>query len=92
MPSIAGSREIGVKAAAPRSGLAKYVSLFGGILPAGFLFFARLARLGFLANFISQTVLVGFLTGVGIQVAMGQLAGCWGCRPRRSIRAGRAAP
>src|SRR4029077_9183160 len=38
----------------------------------------RLARLGFLANFISRTVLVGFLTGVGIQVAMGQLAGMLG--------------
>ena len=34
---------------------------------------ARLARLGFLANFLSRTVLVGFLTGVGIQVAAGQL-------------------
>jgi MFS superfamily sulfate permease-like transporter len=35
-------------------------------------------RLGFLADFISRTVLVGFLTGVGIQVAMGQLAGMLG--------------
>ncbi len=34
---------------------------------------ARLARLSFLANFLSRTVLVGFLTGVGIQVAVGQL-------------------
>ena len=34
---------------------------------------ARLARLAFLANFLSRTVLVGFLTGVGIQVAAGQL-------------------
>ena len=32
MPSIAGSREMGVEAEPP-SGLAKYVSLFGGILP-----------------------------------------------------------
>ena len=37
------------------------------------LLLARLARLGFLANFLSRTVLVGFLTGVGIQVAAGQL-------------------
>jgi MFS superfamily sulfate permease-like transporter len=35
---------------------------------------ARLIRLGFLANFLSRTVLVGFLTGVGILVASGQLA------------------
>ena len=34
---------------------------------------ARLARLAFLTNFLSRTVLVGFLTGVGIQVAAGQL-------------------
>jgi MFS superfamily sulfate permease-like transporter len=34
---------------------------------------AGLARLSFLANFLSRTVLVGFLTGVGIQVAAGQL-------------------
>ncbi len=37
------------------------------------LLLARLAGLGFLANFLSRTVLVGFLTGVGIQVAAGQL-------------------
>jgi SulP family sulfate permease len=37
------------------------------------LLLARLARLGFAANFLSRTVLVGFLTGVGIQVAAGQL-------------------
>ena len=30
-------------------------------------------RLGFLANFLSRTVLVGFLTGVGIQVAIGSV-------------------
>ena len=37
-----------------------------------------LLRLGFLANFLSRAVLIGFLTGVGIQVAMGQLAGVLG--------------
>jgi MFS superfamily sulfate permease-like transporter len=37
------------------------------------LLLARAARLGFLANFLSRSVLVGFLTGVGIQVAAGQL-------------------
>jgi len=35
-------------------------------------------RLGFLANFLSRTVRVGFLTGVGIQVAAGQLPGMFG--------------
>src|ERR1700758_1575610 len=41
---------------------------------------ARLARLGFLADFLSRTVLVGFLTGVGIQVAVGQVAGMFGLK------------
>jgi SulP family sulfate permease len=35
--------------------------------------YVQLAGLSFLANFLSRTVLVGFLTGVGIQVAAGQL-------------------
>jgi sulfate permease, SulP family len=38
----------------------------------------RVARLGFLAEFLSRTVLVGFLTGVGIQVATGQVGGMLG--------------
>ena len=52
-----------------------YVRLAGlaALLTAGMLLTARLARLAFLANFLSRTVLVGFLTGVGIQVAAGQL-------------------
>jgi sulfate permease, SulP family len=45
------------------------------ILVAGILLLARLFRLGFLADFLSRTVLIGFLTGVGIQVAIGQLPG-----------------
>ncbi|MGB3638888.1 MAG: SulP family inorganic anion transporter [Rivularia sp. (in: cyanobacteria)] len=45
------------------------------IVVAGLLLLARLFRLGFLADFLSRTVLIGFLTGVGIQVAIGQLAG-----------------
>jgi sulfate permease, SulP family len=34
--------------------------------------------LAFLADFLSRSVLVGFLTGVGIQVAVGQIAGILG--------------
>jgi sulfate permease, SulP family len=45
------------------------------ILVAGILLLARLFRLGFLTDFLSRTVLIGFLTGVGIQVAIGQLTG-----------------
>lgn len=56
-------------------GSPRYVQLAGtaALLAGGLLLLARLIRLGFLANFLSRTVLVGFLTGVGIQVAAGQL-------------------
>ncbi len=56
-------------------GSARYVQLAGlaALLTGGMLLVARLARLGFLANFLSRTVLLGFLAGVGIQVAVGQL-------------------
>jgi high affinity sulfate transporter 1 len=58
----------------------EYLALAGvlAILVAVFLFLARIARLGFLADFLSSTVLIGFLTGVGIQVAFGQIGGMLG--------------
>ncbi len=61
-------------------GSPEYVSLAGitAILCAGLLLLARIIKLGFLADFLSRSVLIGFLTGVGIQVAMGQLAGMLG--------------
>ena len=57
------------------AGTERYVRLAGlaALLVGGMLLIARLARLAFLANFLSRTVLVGFLTGVGIQVAADQL-------------------
>ena len=57
------------------AGSERYVQLAGlaALLTGGLLIAVRLARLSFLANFLSRTVLVGFLTGVGIQVAAGQL-------------------
>ena len=65
------------------AGSAKYVQLAGlmALLAGVLLLLARLVRLGFLANFLSRTVLVGFLTGVGIQVAAGQLADMVGVTP-----------
>jgi sulfate permease, SulP family len=75
-------------AAILRSGLAemapatsaRYVALAGlvALLTAAFLLFARLCKLGFVADFLSQTVLVGFLTGIGFQVGiavLGQMLG-----------------
>jgi sulfate permease, SulP family len=53
----------------------EYVALAGmlAIITGGMLILARVIRLGFIADFLSRSVLVGFLTGVGIQVAMGQI-------------------
>ena len=57
-----------------------YISLVStvAILCALFLLIARIFQLGFIANFMSRTVLVGFLTGVGVQVAISQLSGMLG--------------
>jgi high affinity sulfate transporter 1 len=54
---------------------AKYMALVGmvALLTAGLLLLARIFRLGFLADFLSRTVLVGFLTGVGFQVGIAML-------------------
>ena len=56
-------------------GSARYVELASlvALLTAVFLLVARLLKLGFLADFLSQTVLVGFLTGVGFQVGIAVL-------------------
>lgn len=58
----------------------EYVALAGllALMAAALLLLARLVGLGFLADFLSRTVLIGFLTGVGIQVAVGQIAGMLG--------------
>ncbi len=58
----------------------QYIALAGmvALMAAGLLIIARLVGLGFLADFMSRTVLVGFLTGVGIQVAFGQIGGMLG--------------
>jgi sulfate permease, SulP family len=56
-------------------GSEKYMALVGmvALLTAGLLLLAWILKLGFLADFLSRTVLVGFLTGVGVQVAMAML-------------------
>ncbi|MFZ1537447.1 MAG: SulP family inorganic anion transporter [Chromatiaceae bacterium] len=63
-------------------GTDQYVALAAvlAFMAAGFLILARVIGLGFLANFLSRTVLVGFLTGVGIQVALGQVSGMLGLK------------
>ena len=58
----------------------EYVAYAGilALMAAGMLILARLAKLGFIADFLSRTVLIGFLTGVGISVAIGQISGMLG--------------
>jgi high affinity sulfate transporter 1 len=46
---------------------------FIALICGGLLLLARLFRLGFLGDFMSASVLIGFLTGVGVQVFSGQI-------------------
>ncbi|MDK2975323.1 MAG: hypothetical protein PWP08_1694 [Methanofollis sp.] len=61
-------------------GSPQYIAYAGmiALLAAVFLIAASLLKLGFVAEFLSRTVLIGFLTGVGIQIAIGQLDGIFG--------------
>jgi len=69
--SLSGMAQIG----SPRYiELASMVALLTGVL----LLIARAFKLGFLADFLSQTVLVGFLTGVGFQVGIAVLGEMFG--------------
>jgi high affinity sulfate transporter 1 len=83
---FAGIAGLGVSGLQPGStkwvAYASLAALISGVL----LLIARVAKLGFLADFISRTVLIGFLTGVGIQVALGQFAGMLGV-PSPSVKA-----
>jgi sulfate permease, SulP family len=61
-------------------GSLRYVALAGlvALLTGVFLLIARMFKLGFLADFLSQTVLLGFLTGVGFQVGIAVLGEMFG--------------
>ena len=57
----------------------KYVALTGlvALVAGGLLLLARVLRLGFLADFLSRTALVGFLTGVGARSHSPSCMTCW---------------
>jgi SulP family sulfate permease len=61
-------------------GTPEYMGLCGllALMAAVFLILARIIGLSFLADFLSRTVLVGFLTGVGIQVSLMEIGGMLG--------------
>lgn len=69
----------GISAMAPL-GSPRYVALASlvALQTAALLLIGRLLKLGFIADFLSRTVLVGFLTGVGIQVGIAVLGGMTG--------------
>jgi SulP family sulfate permease len=70
--------------AVPRS--PQYVAYAGmiALLAAVFLLLAGLLKLGFVSDFLSRAVIIGFLTGVGIQISLGQLGGMFGMMPMPS--------
>jgi len=74
----AGLAGLGIAGLSPYSpewlAFASLVALVCG----GLLILARLLKLGFLGDFLSASVLIGFLTGVGIQVLTGQIPGMLG--------------
>jgi len=64
------------------TGSDEYVALAAvlALMAAAFLMIARVVGLGFMADFLSRTVLIGFLTGVGLQVALGEISGILGLK------------
>ena len=66
--------------AAGSPGSPQWIAMAGlaALMCGVFMIAARVIRLGFIANFLSHSVLIGFLTGVGIQVAMGEVGGLFG--------------
>src|SRR4051812_30299260 len=62
------------------AGSPEYIALAGllALLTGVITLIARIVKLGFIADFLSRTVLIGFLTGVGVQVAIGQISGMLG--------------
>ena len=70
-------------------GSADYLALAGllALLVGLLLLAASAVGLGFMADFLSRTVLIGFLTGVGIQVALGAAAELLGLpAPHEALR------
>ena len=74
---LTGAAVIGITASSsniPAETIATTLALLVG----GFLLLARFLRLGFLSNFVSAPVLVGFKTGIGIVVIVSQLKSVFG--------------
>ena len=69
----AGLASLGIAGLTPESPKWLAFSSLVALVCGAMLVVARLLRLGFLGDFLSASVLIGFLTGVGIQVLAGQI-------------------
>src|SRR4051794_18256927 len=69
----AGLASLGIAGLTPNSGEWLAFTSLVALVCGGMLAVARLLRLGFLGDFLSASVLIGFLSGVGIQVMGGQI-------------------
>src|SRR4051794_41615781 len=69
----AGLASLGIAGLTPNSPEWLAFTSLVALVCGGMLLIARLLRLGFLGDFLSASVLIGFLTGVGIQVMGGQI-------------------
>ncbi len=69
----AGLAGLGIAGLTPNSTEWLAYSSLVALVCGGLLILARLLKLGFLGDFLSASVLIGFLTGVGIQVLTGQI-------------------
>src|SRR6476661_5249332 len=69
----AGLAALGIAGLTPDSPQWLAMASLAALVCGGMLLIARLLKLGFLGDFLSASVLVGFLTGVGIQVFSGQI-------------------
>lgn len=78
-----GLISMGLAGAPEYAAYASLLALMAGVL----LLIAPLFNLGFLSDFLSRTVLVGFLTGVGLQISLAQIPVMLGL-PGRSDRIG----
>ena len=69
----AGLAGLGINGLVPSSPQWLALTSLAAVICGVFLVIARIVRLGFLGDFLSASVLIGFLTGVGVQVFTGQI-------------------
>lgn len=69
----AGLTTAAIPGATPGSSEWLAYTSFIALLCGGLLVLARIFKLGFIGDFLSASVLIGFLTGVGVQVFTGQI-------------------